>query len=366
MEQFFWPYEEIQIHPVNETQIVLKTPWFMRTLEIAEDQHILLQKIISAPDQYSFLEQRDFWTNFFAPLHMDPILYRLPRPLSQLQGLDQHRCGSVSDLERSIASFLTQHQSGLSEKILSLGVKRDWDKEALIQFAKIPDAEAYDPISLFTVLRRFYYLDAIEFDQTAAMYAFMDQLQEDERRFSVGSYLIAYQNYEVTRRCQEILAPALDIAQTSQEDLRHFIQAEHGHDKLLYKALSEFDRESLGSVERVLPMTTLLLDLFKYNAQKNYLSFAFTVSLFEESSPTGKDPLTEMLKKGQAQEAANYFDIHYGINDQGEHHNIGTHLLTHMGPVTHEYALEAAHLCEAISKVLNLYTTNIFEVIQNI
>jgi hypothetical protein len=358
-----WPYEELTVRPGKEGRCLFFTPWFARSLQIREDLREDFLHFFARPADFPPSSQGQFWTALFGPNLGDPLFYILPRGAEALSGLDAHRSGKGREQAEALQSQFFAGTPSLGGEIKSKIGLRDWDHEALLHVSQIPGTEVYDPISLFSALRRFYYLDALHFDQTIAMYDEVRALKKVSKDlFRQGAAILSRQNYEVTRRCQEILAPALEIAQSSQKLLQDFMQAEKGHDTLLRRGLEELGADSESAA--ALPVTAHLLDLFKLNAGANFLALAFTVSIFEETAPDGGlDPLSRLLLENGEEKAAHPFLLHGQINDEGGHEAMGIVLLQNMGPVNLAYATEAIALSEGISKVMNVYTTEIREAI---
>ena len=363
MKSSVWPYEEVQISPRQDGSYLLKTPWFARVLEISDKFKKQYQDFFSCPTDYSFNQQRELWTGLLGARLADPLVYILPRQQVGQYGPDHHMPAPNLNENLAMVQRFLKLTVGLSSQVITNLSLRDWDQDVILKMSQISNTDLYDPVALFSVLRRFYYLDCLDLDQTAKMYDFTRSLSSSPGQFRLVMGIIARQNFEVTRRCQEVLMPALKLAASAEKDLADFMKSEKGHDQLLRRGLEEL--KLLLADDCALPVTTLLLDAFKLNAESNFLAFAFTVSLFEESSPDGgTDPLTRALTDGGEQKAAQSFLIHSQINDGGHHDHIGLQLIAKMAPVSRDYALQAISLSEQLSKIFNTYTTQIFEKIQ--
>jgi hypothetical protein len=360
LDCLLFPYEEMQARIDSPNSLELFTPWFTRKTQLPASA----QDLASFTDFLAHGTKKSPWSKFATRFAEDPLFYYLPRPQLGSCSLDQHASTGLTGLNALLASFRATHPDQAT--LLSHAWTRDWDTEAILAMSRIPDAKGvvYDPISIFSAIRRFYYLDLIEFDKTQAMYLHLYALRGQPSHFRDCSYVVAYQNFEVTRRCAEILAPALPLAQSARKILAAFIGAESGHHLIMQKGLNEFGICATSPLSQPLPFTTLMLDLFKTTAGNNFLAFAFAISLFEEEPQDGKDPLTEMVRAGGNEKAAIYFEQHFQINKAGGHDRFGIHLVQRMGPVTRAYAVEAIAFAEAMSKIYNSYTTSILQNLQ--
>jgi len=359
MNNSVWPYEELTIQVTTEGRCVFATPWFSRQIQLLPEFREEFMQFFERPSDYPVTSQVQYWSQLFGESLGDPLFYILPRATSLNAQTDVHVVKDGSARLRELQNQFVKNETNLSDDIKKNLLLRDWDAEALLGLSQIPGTEQYDPISLFSAMRRFYYLDALHFDQTIAMYEEVREFKKtSDEKFRKAMAVVSRQNYEVTHRCQEVLAPALELAQSARAALTEFMQAEKGHDNLLRRGLQELDANVIH--QPALPVTTHLLDVFKTNAQSNFLAFALTVSLFEETSPDGgTDPLTRTLLENGEEKAAEAFLRHGQINDEGGHENMGVVFLQNMAPIDKAYALEAIEMGEAVSKVINVYTTQI-------
>lgn len=359
-----WPYEEIAVRPGKNGCYQLATPWFAREIQVKPEFQEQFSTFFERPTELSMQDRVMMWSNVFSSNLGDPLFYFLPRSFEKTEAIDVHRpANGIADAKALETRFFAANPD-LSSQVRTKIEFRDWDQEGLLSLSQIAETDLYDPRALFSALRRFYYLDSVEFDQTIQMYNDVRALQaESQEKFRQAAAIIARQNFEVTRRCQEVLSPALTLAQSARSELQDFIQSEKGHDNLLRRGLLELGMDPLETSS--LPVTNYLLDFFKLTASQNFLAFAYTVSLFEETSNDGGvDPLTKLLLENGEEKAAQPFLRHSEINDGGHHEQIGLDLIARMGPIGREYALETIQLCEQVSKIVNVYTMQIREQIQ--
>ena len=357
-----WPYEEIAVRPGNNGCYQLSTPWFARDIQVKPEYQEQFSRFFERPTDLSMEDRVNLWSNILSANIGDPLFYFLPRTQEKFITNDIHE---TSNGRAKAAAFHTAFlKSNPSSQVRSKLELRDWDQDGIRSLSRIPTTETYDPRALFAALRRFYYLDSVDFDQTILMYDEVRELRElSQQKFRHAAAIISRQNFEVTRRCQDVLTPALELAQSARPELQEFIQSEKGHDNLLRRGLLELGSDPLTT--QALPVTTYLLDFFKLTASENFLAFAFTVSLFEETANDGGvDPLTKLLLENGEEKAAQPFLKHSEINDGGHHEQIGLDLIRHMGPISRDYADEVIELCEQVSKIVNVYTMQIREQIE--
>jgi hypothetical protein len=217
-----------------------------------------------------------------------------------------------------------------------------------------------DPLSLFSVFRRFYFLDTIELDRTDELYERVRSLRASPKDFAGACHLIATQTLEVTRKCEDILSPALSIAGPSRKKLEAFIRSERGHDRILTQARDNIGCEGEFHSE-VIPIVELVLNLFKLAAQTDFLAFSFAVAIFEQGSHDGNDPFAELLRSGGLDQSAKQIQKHFDINETGVHDAIGIALLRESPPISFDQARYSASLCELISKTFNQMTAELLD-----
>lgn len=227
-----------------------------------------------------------------------------------------------------------------------------WDTEQALSFSQSPGG--YDPYSLFSVMRRFHLLNDLENNQTAALFEYLQSLSSNEEQFKKASALILRQNHYVTVRCEEVVSAALPIALSADQEINEFIQAESGHDKIIGKAISSLGQQ----VEKVpvIEVSKVLMDYFKFAAQKNLLAFSAVVDVFERSSYRKEDPFATLLKTGGLNQAGDMVDVHREINDSGDHENVAMGFLKNMKPLTESYALEALRMAELNTLIIHQHS----------
>lgn len=366
----YWPYDEVTITLGQVPhQYVISAPWLSTTVEV-ETQHqfrvaSLVKKMSSqelAPEDFAEVS----W--FFSSLSSYPFSYLIP--LAKFPGnLDQHQRLQVTKLDvlpkenlRAIGQEIGQVDlfNALSN-LENFNGDWKWDLDGALQFSKTD--VGYDPLSLFSVARRFHLLDSVEANKTDALNQFMREIKDQPDSFQKASALIVRQNHYVTQKCDSALRPALKIAQRAESEVLEFIQAEAGHDAILGQALKAMNLDP-AAVPVIEPITGLM-ELFKYVASKNFLAFAMVVDMFERSSYQDHDPLAALLMEGGQSTAAQQIDIHKDINDAGEHENVALGFLTEMAAVDADYAHEAFQLAELVTSAIHSVSAGLLKEIQS-
>jgi hypothetical protein len=250
------------------------------------------------------------------------------------------------------------------EEMAQLIQRREWDLDACLNFSRIPGTDLYDPLSVFSVFRRFYFLDVMDYDQTSSLYDYIKSTSSQSLAFAEATALIGKQTLEVTSRCREILTPALKNAGAAEAVLTDFIQAEEGHDKIARSALRKIAEQS-GNREPAVSTLELSLELFKDSGVDCFLAFAFAISMFEQGSYDGKDPFAELMRFGGLTEAAALTQCHFDINENGKHDAVAIDLIKEMPPVPKIYVEVAIEVAELLSKAFNQFSAQILYQIQN-
>lgn len=349
----FWPYDEVQISgdAQDATRFRLSSPWLSLQFKVAAPGNLQVLDLIKKMEAGN-ISQEDFETasNVFSSLADFPVAYLLPR--NGKFGIDQHQVeGKALNLETPQTLFKDVFGDQFSAAQKNLG-NWTWDVDQALEFSKA--AGGYDPLSLFSVLRRFHLLNDLENNETQRLFDYIESLSSDPAKFKKASALILRQNHYVTVRCEEVLSAALVTAQSADNEIKEFIEAESGHDKIVGKAIT-----SLGhGIEEtpVIDVSRMLMDFFKFSGQKNLLAFSAIVDVFERSSYREEDPLTSVLNTGGMSEAGKMVDIHREINDSGDHENAALEFLENMKPVNEAYAREAFRLAELNTLIIHQHS----------
>ena len=335
-------------------QFILTTPWLTFKFEVAEDDITRADQIAKKISDKNLSADDVLELNwFFASLAGYPFAYILPRSEIELQ--DQHKIKESLSSEtptvllRNLAKGLTPENCLAHVAATSLSAEWTWDSQAALEFSQMQSG--YDPESLFSISRRFHLLNDIENNKTAELLQFIKTLESNKEKFRETSALIMRQNHYITEKCEPVLSASLELAKTAKDEVKSFIRAESGHDKILEKALRALGAEPQQVY--VLECVTVLMDLFKYIGQRNFLAFSMVVDIFERTSYHDQDPFAKALKDGGEAKAANQISVHREINDLGGHENVAIGFLKDMGPVSADYAIEALRMSELVTQVIH-------------
>jgi len=360
----YWPYDEVTLK-IGSTpaEFLVETPWLGTSAVLGEEERgrgaELAGKFASGQIAAQDIAELNW---FFGPLSKYPFCYTLPRTKWESQ-LDKFTVDDESLLSLAPKDFLL---SVITDEKHAIDARRvakanlyqgtwKWDAEGALQFAYSP--EGIDPVSLFSVARRFHLLSAVESNTTARLYEKAKALKHDKEGFKRASTLMVRQNHYVTERCAEALAPAMQKAKSAKRKVQDFMQEEYGHDRILKAALMTMTADP--SAVPVTSQSKILMDLLQFSAGRNFLAFTMIVDSFERSSYQSSDPLAQVLNAGGMSAAARHIDRHHDINDSGEHENVALGFLERMGPVDAAYATEALRIAETTTNAMNLIADSV-------
>lgn len=346
----YWPYDEVTLNKNHEANTIsIQTPWLQATTSaslIADDnfsdlQNKLNQQLLTAADLHLV-------NNFFSHFDDYPFSYILPAPKSE-RALDKHGLIDENLLEQNLDDILSSLFSHLNTRKLAALLSRcswEWDAQAAILFASINGK--VHPESLFSVARRYHLLELLSNDKGKEFFA-QTVMAEKETYLRTAIHIVR-QNHYVTEKCQQALAPALQIAGQARELVSSFMKEEKGHDRILKKSLQHLGVEP----ENVAPSLQVqaLMHLLEYIAGKNFLGFAMAIDAFERNNYEEVDPIAKLLIAGGYEKSADYLNRHMKINDNGGHENIAQSFLQHMDLCDEKYALEALRLMELVSLIM--------------
>lgn len=367
----YWPYDEIiASRGQSPHQFCFSSPWLTARIDVHENQAAQVDFVVrKMMDGALTVEDLPAVSWLFGALAEYPLAYRLPAaqfpegfqsPAVQNDGFATHDPRSTllalisDDSEAEVAIREVSHRPVFDGDW-------KWDHEASLALSAT--SGGHDPVTLFSVARRFHLLDSVENNRTGQLYEFIRTLHGDVARFRGASALVVRQNHFVTQKCDEALRPALATAGDAEEAVLAFIEAEAGHDSIMSRAI-----EAMGVDPAQVPVIApvrALMDLFASVGRRNFLAFAMVVDYFERSSYQEHDPLAEMLVGGGQVQAAKFVDVHKDINDAGGHENAALAFLASMGPVAPDYAMEALKLAEVVTNTMHLVSAVLLEKIDN-
>lgn len=353
---YYWPYDELSILETSKAEnYIIKTPWLelgFRQPQSSDPQWLAFLDRINNKT----LDEHDLSTvsQFLANFKEHPISYILP---SQKLALDEHTLtdkkhlnGDLFELLESILQISKKLEPELYKNHELLELKKAlartqwlWDHEAAVNFSSL--GQVVHPESLYTVARRYHFLEVIENENGVNYLAQLQKLDLKARQKGLANFI--RQNHYVTEHCQASLAPAQKMAQSSAKLVKDFMLEEKGHDRILNKALANLGMTPKNLLVSI--QSRALMAMLKYAAGRNFLAFSMAVSSFEREPPVEDNALINALKNNGFGEAAKYMTNHSDINEEGGHADIAQSFLVHMKPCSKDYALEALRLMEIIS-----------------
>lgn len=330
-ELYLWPYDEVEIS-FTKDEVRLQAPWAKASLAMevpssvqARASHLLKNGIESKTDL--LLLQK-----IFSPFAHLPLFYVLPR--SYLFD-DRYLRGIETNDEQS-----------------------RWNTSELLELASLPSGRI-DPIALLSALRRKHLLDVVTYPHATNMAQIFREASGETRPAVIFAIR---QNHYVTVRCHSLLTPALDLHPEAATLIDDFIESEQGHDKLLEASLRELEVDA----DHVSVSSSLVavLDRFEQIASDNLIAFAFTVDMFERSSPERRSSVCDELARLGETKAAAPLLAHLSINVDGAHDNESLKLLGPVGSINRAYALRAIHLSQQISDLMLIQAAHRYQIMK--
>lgn len=353
----FWPFDEVslELETASADHVVVKAPWLQMNVRISPEHLQPVRSLVEKLKTGDFAPADVDWMSwFFSSLSKFPFSYILPR--AHISGSDTVKIKSPILSETSPKTLLESLSANSPKKeILKRFADRvltrnwTWDQQAALEFSQT--AGGHDPETLYSVARRYHLLNDIENNVTADLLNHVRTLKTNPDLFKKASALIIRQNHYITEKCDSTLKTALPIAQSAEDEVMEFMQAESGHDKILAKAL-----ESVGHTPEqihTLDAAIAIMEVFRLIAERNFLAFSMVVDIFERTSYESKDPMAAVLSEGGEEKAAARMDTHREINDAGEHENVALSFLQYMNAVDANYAQEALYLAELATLVIH-------------
>lgn len=399
-ERQFWPYDEVQFSgDFSAGKLKITTPWMDLNLGLSSEEVPRIQTAVESFQAGQLDEETCFQIQrLCSSLSHLPFAYILPKQCpkpTEDKGQPLHPTSPSSD--RFFIGSTDLDEIPTPAKLLSLVLKEaerppsftlslpeqtaiqtllhrsefqkawTWDHEAALQFAEV--IGGFDPIALFSVMKRFHLLDSVENNQTELLYAkasTQTNTKKDAITEGVSNDLpqanppenllksIVRQNHYVTEMCESSLRPALALSKVAQDSIAQFMRDENGHDKILCRALVELGVNTPNDIP-VHPSTRALMAAFRRVSNSNLLAFSAVVDQFERSSYRDKDPLAALLEGAgqQGAMAGSFIDQHRQINDGGHHEEVALQFLKDSNPVTRPQAIEAMIWAELMTRLLH-------------
>jgi hypothetical protein len=352
-ERHYLPYDEVTLSPGDASdRVVLTTPWVQFEFTAEFTSPGAREALIEDVNTRHIHEGNYFALNsILTDLSQFPIAYLLPR--ADLAGKPIQRRSSAAPQS---PSALVKAATGREPKS---PFEWQWNLDWAEKFCAVPGDVTFDPVSVFSVLRRFHLLHMSNFGKGRYLYKNLSRLGSGDPKFLPFARSILRQNHRVTELCESSLSPALDHAGESRPMLEKFIHSERGHDRLLEKSIRALGEEP-AKIE-VLPEVEGLMAYLKHVASTDYVAFCTMLFYFESDFVGGRNPMVEILKDSPYAAATVGLETHDKVNHEGDHENVSFELLDALGPITQEELISAVRLAETGSYLMSQVSAGLLE-----
>lgn len=339
------PHERLSIDwAKNGKSFMLSLPWMSMDVDIAEEDK---EWITDATHHLHTAPTHSTVQKFINELKDYPLFYSQPRNLEEFQGKDLQPCTPLdvnfSTPAALVSTFGCEIADDLKKEILPLWT---WDREKILNKARIPGTHLYDPISLISYLICY----RLEWESTTwsgqdGFGQFLERLlQNDEAQFFQAIGWVSKQSWYVTTESCKAMEPALTHFEKGQEWIHHFICDEAGHYKFMEQVFQD-----IGLNKEDFPVcagTKWLLSAHERTATISPLAFSAMINIFEAAYYEGQDPISRVLKLSSKPYAAQGFDLHYKINQEHRHCDMPIRLAACLAPQSQAHALLTLSLFE--------------------
>ena len=350
------PYEKMKIN-WNQTKdsFELALPWVDISLDVEDKEKSWIEEATHNLHEKPELPSVQ---KFFETLKAYPLSYQRPRTLEAFEKQDLQPCPDTlakvdfSTPETFIKTIGVPFSPSLEQ---DAPPQWTWEMEKILDKAKIPGTDLYDPISLIT------YLICYRLDWESETWSGQDGMGQilekirlnDEVRFFKMVGWISRQSHYVTTQFHISVLPALKHFSKARETLEHFINDEVGHFRFMdqtiadlgFKGAQEF---SLGDATR------WMLDVFEKLGKISPMAFSAMINVFEAAYYEGQDPLSRVIKRSSKPQAAKGYDMHYKINQDHRHCDMPVILGRYCAPQQKDHALLTVHLFEVTLNLLDI------------
>jgi hypothetical protein len=194
-----------------------------------------------------------------------------------------------------------------------------WDATHIQSLSQVDD-DVFDPYSVVSYLIG----KRLELETLTDPYRrSVEQKLEKLRVFDEGTLfelatLVIRQTHHITASILPILRVAHEAHPRLAGSIKHFMDEEIGHDKLMERSLSNLGCTDPSGIP-VLPSTLAMMRLFRLAARHSPLAFVSCIGMFEGSSYPDSDPLADLLEKTSKPGAAYGYKAHFKINRDHNH-----------------------------------------------
>ncbi|MBX9804320.1 MAG: hypothetical protein K2Y18_01050 [Alphaproteobacteria bacterium] len=346
------PHERLTIDWAEQNDsFVLSLPWVSMEIDVTPEDKEWIK------DATSLLHSDPCNRNvqkFIQDLKDYPVFYIKPRSLEEFAGKDLQICTDLnvdsSTPHKLIETFGCPIDDSLKEDI---PLNWNWDREKILDKARIKGTDLYDPISFVTYLICY----RLEWESTTwsgqdGFGKFLEKLlKRDEEKFFHMIGWISKQSWYVTKESGRSMEPALIHFSKASELIEHFMADEAGHYKFMEQVFSDIglDKDNFPVADG----TKWLLASHKRVAEICPLAFSAMVNLFEAAYYEGQDPISRVIKLSSKPDAARGYDLHYKINQEHRHCDMPVHFAACLAPQSRKHALLTLALFEFTLHILD-------------
>lgn len=239
-----------------------------------------------------------------------------------------------------------------------------WNPVSFEQLCCLPTSEFYDPLSIYTQIRRLRNIPQARNSFSAQLNDELCMLAKtDEGKFFDLVLQLLTQAYYITLHCEESLYPAIAGCPFFADELKQYIKEEVGHHHLVARSLQALEVGLEEAVQFVFPETIVIMQLLRHAAQYYPVAFACLVGAFEQSAQYESDPLADLILKTSRPQVAKGIALHFRINKEGNHSEVGLSLCKKLPAYSYDELIAAIRISEMMSI---LFESTAFFVLQTL
>lgn len=365
MEKYnLWPYEELTVTKIGDTRSFrFETPWYASEIHTSDSGADIINNLFIEKKYSDYSKEEIFklLNSCLLPLIHEPYSYIIS---------DFNLISDEYEIQNSLTDLNDENDTP-QKKFEHYGLDSNfcasqwsWDLQSIFQMTRL-DKNFYSPVSLYSTMRRFFYLEASEKDQTKNLYNNLPHIIDNsDQAKNILAYIIN-QNLYVTQQCEKVLNAALPFADDNAELLHDFMISERGHDQIMQNAINAFPNGVAPWALEVHKSTRHLMDLFHQIAKNDFFAFAFSIYLFERPHFEKYHPVTQLLKKYHFANVAEKYETHHIINNKGNHDQIAFKIIQNIKPLSFAEAKSSVRWIEAMTWAITAHSENLLKSIIN-
>ena len=332
------PYEKLAINwAENHQSFMLSLPWMSMEVDVTEEDKEWVEDGVRnlQSNTQNLNVQR-----FIQELKDYPVFYIQPRSLASFRGKDLQPCTELTIDCSTPAALVSTFGCEIAKELLEdLPSAWTWDRERILDKARIEGTDLYDPLSLIS------YLICYRLDWESVTWSGQDGfgqslerlLKKDEKKFFEAIGWISRQSWYVTTESCKAMEPALTFFSTAKDLINHFICDEVGHYKFMEQVFDDLGLDKDAFVTGA--ATKWMLASHARTAVISPLAFSGMINLFEAAYYEGQDPISRTIKLSSKPHAARGYDLHYKINQEHRHCDMPLLLSSHLAPQRDSHAV---------------------------